>query len=599
MAMAELTPGTRRTVGRYQLEGELGRGSMGVVYRALDPTLGRPIALKTILVDHLGSETRASFERRFLAEARIAARLSHPGIVVVHDFGRDPKSGLLFIALECLSGETLAHKLAQGTLPAWRDALRIVGRVAAALHHAHQQGVVHRDVKPANVMILPSGEPKIMDFGIAHAEQVGAETESGGTPLYMSPEQALGEAVDGRSDLFSLGAIAYALLTGRPPFRGDSVRAILARVAYRHPSWPSELVSGLPKDVDRMVARAMMKAPADRYQSGLELAGDIDDVLAGQPPSHCAGFAAPERGSGTIPSSASGVLEEVEDLPLEELEKSVAWPPRMARRRERVSQSRVPVLLGTLALALAAYLYGNPEPIEYWRLTLRPVVRSVWASWIARPSRQLPEVVAPLPTSSPGVGETPAPAPAQAGPTPNQVATAPEGVEAALETSGSRGLSQTQQASPLASPPAADAEAGSPAVQGGGAPPSPRAEPVPAGQPSSSPSPPAPGPAPSARLGVEFEHRLKAGTLRLWVDGEPKLTQKLSSKVQRRVLVFETRKGRVAKQLALTPGTHEIRARVDWGGHTTTGRLRGRFARGQTRLLDIELKDGALRMTWR
>src|SRR3990172_1419523 len=228
--MTEPTPGPRRTVGRYQIEAELGRGSMGVVYRALDPTLGRPVALKTILVDHLVSETRSDFERRFLAEARIAARLSHPGIVVVHDFGRDAKSGLLFIALECLTGETLAHKLAQGTLPAWRDALRIVGRVAVALHHAHQQGVVHRDVKPANVMILPSGEPKIMDFGIAHAEQVGAEVESGGTPLYMSPEQALGGAVDGRSDLFSLGAIAYALLTGRPPFRGDSVRAILARV---------------------------------------------------------------------------------------------------------------------------------------------------------------------------------------------------------------------------------------------------------------------------------------------------------------------------------------------------------------------------------
>jgi serine/threonine-protein kinase len=585
---------------------------MGVVYRAFDPTLGRPIALKTILVDHLVSETRSGFERRFLAEARIAARLSHPGIVVVHDFGRDAASGLLFIALECLAGETLAHKLDQGRLPAWRDALRIVGRVAAALHHAHEHGVVHRDVKPANIMIRPSGEPKIMDFGIAHAEQgPGGGTELGGTPLYMSPEQALGEAVDGRTDLFSLGAIAYALLTGRPPFRGDSVRGILARVAYRQPPWPSELVPTLPKDVDRIVARAMVKAPAERYRNGLELAEDVDDVLAGQPPRHCKGFTPPERGSGTILSKGSGAPGDLEDLPLEELEESLPWPPRTAPPRQRVPRSRRAALLGALALALAAYLYSDPEPIEYWRGTLAPIARSVWALRTTGPSTELPEIAPPTPIPPAAMEETPASLPPGEGPSQDEaVVVTPSDVrDTTREPSASTGPNQTTESSPslqTAATPPADPEVvvapaslpGGPVVQPGAAPPSPVAEPAPAPppQPSSTPTPPSVAP---ARLGVEFEHGLKSGTLRLWVDGAPKLTQKLSSKVQRKALVFETRRGRVEKQLVLPPGSHEIRAQVDWGGNTSTGRLRARFAQGQTRLLGIELKDGALRMAWR
>ena len=563
---------------------------MGVVYRALDPTLGRPVALKTILVDHLVSETRSDFERRFLAEARIAARLSHPGIVVVHDFGRDAKSGLLFIALECLTGETLAHKLAQGTLPAWRDALRIVGRVAAALHHAHQQGVVHRDVKPANVMILASGEPKIMDFGIAHAEQVGAETESGGTPLYMSPEQALGGAVDGRSDLFSLGAIAYALLTGRPPFRGDSVRAILARVAYRQPTWPSEVVSGLPKDVDRMVARAMMKAPADRYQSGLALAEDIDDVLADQPPRHCKGFAPPERGSGTLLSKASGAREEVEDLPLEELEASLVWPPPRPPARKRGSASRLGALLASLALAVSAYLYTHPEAIEYWRAALPPVVRSAWTWWAATwgAERRAPAKPEPIfssgfeePAASPSTGEGQGSGPVAA---PSEVA------ETSPEPTASAAAEPATTPSPAATSDPEGATAPLP-IQ-------------PTASPGAAPGPTRPTSSPvaavrSARLGVEFEHQLKSGTLRLWVDGALRLTQKLSSKVQRKALLFETRKGRVQWQIALPPGTHEIRARVDWGGSSSTGRLQARLGEGERRLLGMELKDGRLRMAWR
>src|SRR5688572_11159369 len=160
-----------KKIARYEIRAELGRGMMGVVYEAFDPDLDRTIALKTIQLAFAASdEEREVFEKRFFAEARAAARLSHPGIVVVHDVGRDPDTGTLYIALERLQGRTLADVIRNDAPVPWREALRLVGTVAEVLHHAHGQGVVHRDVKPANIMVLPTGEPKIMDFGIAKVE---------------------------------------------------------------------------------------------------------------------------------------------------------------------------------------------------------------------------------------------------------------------------------------------------------------------------------------------------------------------------------------------------------------------------------------------
>src|SRR5262249_37384170 len=247
-------------IGRYEVRKELGRGTMGVVYEAYDPALGRVIALKTIQAPLAASRAeREEYERRFLAEARTAARLSHSGIGVVHDVARGSEhEELLYIALEYLHGRTLAEVAAAGPMP-WREALRLVGRVAQALHYAHAQGVVHRDVKPANIMVLDSGEPKIMDFGIAKLDSA-ALTSTGqffGTPLFMSPEQALGQPVDARTDLFSLGSVASLLLCGQPPFQADSVPAILTRVAYQPPRPLRELAPEVPPEVEYVVARAM------------------------------------------------------------------------------------------------------------------------------------------------------------------------------------------------------------------------------------------------------------------------------------------------------------------------------------------------------
>jgi hypothetical protein len=226
------------------------------------------------------------FERRFLAEARAAARLAHPNIVVVHDVGRDPATHTLFIAFEHLRGRTLAELAKDGPLE-WREAVRIAAQVAKALHHAHCEGIVHRDVKPANVMLLASGETKVMDFGIAKlpAERLTSTGQFFGTPSYMSPEQASAEPLDGRSDVFSLAAVLYLLLTGRSAFEADSVPATLTRVLFRDPPSVSSLITGLPAAVDRVLARALAKRPADRYPDAQAFALDLEAILAGRAPS--------------------------------------------------------------------------------------------------------------------------------------------------------------------------------------------------------------------------------------------------------------------------------------------------------------------------
>ncbi len=283
-----MTAEPRTTIGRYEIVREIARGGMGVVYEARDPVLERTVALKVV---QPATESGRPFEERFLAEARIAAGLQHPGIVVVHDVGRDDASGALFIALELLRGRTLADLAAAGPVD-WRAVLQVVVQVARALHHAHLHGIVHRDVKPANVVVLPTGEAKVMDFGIARLETARQRlTTTGefiGTPLYTAPEQAKTEEVDGRADVFSLASVAYTLLTGRAAFSAPTIPGIVHRVVYEEPDPASSFVAGLPADVERVLARALEKDPARRYPTAAALAEDAEDVLAGRPPRHAA-----------------------------------------------------------------------------------------------------------------------------------------------------------------------------------------------------------------------------------------------------------------------------------------------------------------------
>jgi serine/threonine protein kinase len=292
-----------KTIGRYEIREELGRGMMGVVYRAEDPLLGRDVAVKTIrLAPDVPEAERHEFEQRFFAEARAAARLSHPGIVVVYDVGRDTESGQLFMALEYLKGSTLETLLRESGAFDWRIALRLGISLAQALHHAHSAGIVHRDVKPANIMVLESG-PKIMDFGIAKLPAAPGQTagQIAGSPSYMCPERAMGGATDLRGDLFGLGAVLYEVLTGARAFSGDSVGDILTKVAYENPIPPSRIVSRIPADMDRVVRRALAKNRADRYPSGHALADDLRDVLDGEKPRHLQGWVDSSNAPVTLP----------------------------------------------------------------------------------------------------------------------------------------------------------------------------------------------------------------------------------------------------------------------------------------------------------
>ena len=249
---------------------------MGVVYEAFDPELDRTVALKSIQLTFAASpEQQDAFDQRFLAEARAAAGLAHPAVVMVHDVGRDPGTGRPFIAFERLRGRPLDDLVREdGPLP-WRRALEVAAQVARALHLAHERGIVHRDIKPANIMVLDDGQPKILDFGIAKlpASELTSTGQFMGTPSYVSPEQLATQPLDGRSDLFSLGAVLYFMLTGRVAFDGGSIPATLALVTFRDPEPPSRTTPGLPPAVDQLIARALAKSPQDRHASALELRG--------------------------------------------------------------------------------------------------------------------------------------------------------------------------------------------------------------------------------------------------------------------------------------------------------------------------------------
>jgi serine/threonine-protein kinase len=268
-----------KKIGRYKIVDELGRGAMGVVYRAEDPALDRTVALKTIILSD-EAEGRADYAKRFFLEAKAAGKLTHPNIVTTFDFGEE--DGLAYMAMELLEGTELRERLKNGALPP-AEAMEIAAQIAEGLAFAHERGVVHRDIKPGNIMLPERGQAKIMDFGIARMRAADHKTSTGmvlGTPKYMSPEQIVGTPVDHRSDIFSLGIVLYEMLTGVRLFSGDDVAQIAHNVTQVEPEPPTRLDPTLPSMLDFVVARALKKDPAVRYQDARELAADLATCLA-------------------------------------------------------------------------------------------------------------------------------------------------------------------------------------------------------------------------------------------------------------------------------------------------------------------------------
>jgi len=266
-----------KTLGRYRILGELGRGAMGVVYRAVDPVIEREVALKTLHAD-LPEDVAGEVRVRFLREARSAGRLNHPNIVTIFDVGED--GGAAYIAMELLEGPSLQQMLKERQPVAFHIAADIIAQVADALHHAHQYSIVHRDVKPANVVVSRSGRAKLTDFGVAYvpASDVTQHGSALGSPRYMAPEQVLGQPIDRRADVFSLGVVLYEVLTRRNPFEwpGDTtVFALMQRIAGEpHPPL-RQIDAAIPAGFDRIMDRALAKRPQDRYQSAGEFAADL------------------------------------------------------------------------------------------------------------------------------------------------------------------------------------------------------------------------------------------------------------------------------------------------------------------------------------
>ncbi len=476
---------------------------MGVVYRAVDPELHRTVALKTVrLAWAISDEDREVFEKRFLNEARVAAGLSHPGIVVVHDVGRDAASGTVFIALEFLEGRTLAELMAQNVPLEWREALRLTAKVADALHHAHEKGIVHRDVKPANIMVLPTGEPKIMDFGIAKlpTAQLTAAGEFFGTPSYMSPEQAGAGAVDGRSDLFSLGAVLYLLLTGRRAFDASNVTAILARVAAADPVPPTHVVPELPPAADYLVARALAKKPSDRFPNGRAFSEDMSDILAGRQPRHRAGWREPPQSEGTFSAELIPLPPETGDLRSSPPVKA----PTLAGRAPTLRRDggRMPLLLGAAAsLVLGALLlYARRDP-----------------------SASQPPGAPPTTAARKASEEAP-----------REPAAAP-----AAETDQRSALDRLL----------------------------PRLFQRP------------------AKLDLRFEHSLKDGTLRVFVDDKLVAERELQAQVTKKIVIYKKRREVVEETLSVDPGERVVKLQVASGNDVYTSRIKGRFEEGGARRL--------------
>ena len=266
---------------RYRVEARIGSGGMAEVYRGFDPVLNRTVAIKILLPQFARD---ASFVDRFRREAQAAARINHPNIVGVYDHGASGDTQ--WIVMEFIEGRTLHEFLSGGRRPTPVQSCEIAERLCEALTAAHSRGVIHRDIKPGNVMVTRDGTVKLMDLGIARMT-AGAETAPQtsavlGTAAYMSPEQAQGQQVDARTDIYSLGAVLYEMLTGRPPFMGESPVAIAYKQVNESPEPPSQINADVPPRLDSVVMRALSKNPANRYQTPKEFAQDLARVRNGQ-----------------------------------------------------------------------------------------------------------------------------------------------------------------------------------------------------------------------------------------------------------------------------------------------------------------------------
>jgi len=266
-------------IGKYEIIDLLGKGAMGIVYKALDPDIDREVAIKTIRFDLISDdEEKNELMQRFIREARAAGKLVHPNIITIHDVGKE--KDMTYIVMQCIEGPSLQNWIISKKKLSAPDIINLMLALCDALNFAHQKGIVHRDIKPANILLDNSGKPHICDFGVAHVE-MSTITQTGatiGTPSYMSPEQVMGKKIDKRSDIFSLGAILYELLTGRRPFEGESITTVIYKILNEEAVPLTQVRKGLPQEFEQIMKKALAKNPDNRYGSCAEMAADLKKI---------------------------------------------------------------------------------------------------------------------------------------------------------------------------------------------------------------------------------------------------------------------------------------------------------------------------------
>jgi tRNA A-37 threonylcarbamoyl transferase component Bud32 len=566
---------TSQRFGRYEILSELGRGAMGVVYKARDPKINRIVAVKTISMAGQSAEEESEYRERFFREAEAAGRLSHPGIVTIFDVGEEAETRAPYIVMEFVGGESLDKLLAKDdrklAVPA---ALQLARELADALDCAHRLGVVHRDLKPANILMTEDGHAKIADFGVAKLN-LANHTLAGralGTPAYMSPEQLNGEAVDGRSDLFSLGVILYTVLTGHRPFQGNSAITVSFKVVNRDPIPATLLDTELPAGLDHIIERAMAKDPTDRYQRGAEMVLDIQNLQAGQKrgskakeaSSPATGAAAPTvKVDPGPPVIAPPVPRQPAPVPVIAAKpQPVARPATLSKegleKLRKASFAGVLALAGLFILGLWVISFGPPGVRPRAAEPVRPVSvkatapRSAPATSVAALSDTpplriariavTPVAVAPVtkksPKPRPPRRASPPPATVaraslpQVSPVITPVVTPPISFSASSAISRSALLAASPSASAALSPPASSAVF---------------------------------APVSTAPLEIEVDHRFDVAHLSIWVDGSLTYTRVLEGTHKKRLGVFHYVQGHEIHVMPVSSGKHRLRVRVTSG----------------------------------
>ncbi|MGH9364984.1 MAG: serine/threonine-protein kinase [Thermoanaerobaculia bacterium] len=391
--MNRLGPGSK--LGRFEISGLLGEGAMGSVFLAHDPRIERPVAIKTLRHEALGSERAAEIESRFLREAKLAGRLQHPNIVTIYEVGED--GGVFFIAMEYVDGQSLTRWISSRPDFSLTERVDVVRQVVLALEHAHGRGVLHRDIKPGNILLTKERRVKVADFGIGKLlAATGDLTRTGqmlGSPAYMSPEQIRGEKLDGRSDFFSLGVVFYELLTGSRPFPGDSITTLVYQILHTEPRDPLELRADLPGSTRgvfaRLLAKSAQKRPADAGEFLREIR-KIETELSDAEQTHALVVPMPSRGASAIPPGVENSKAST----------AAGAPPGAARPAPRPFRPTVLLAAAALLVALAALILlwrSTGQRAESVGSATEPLAAP---TQVPAPATAVPAAEAPAPTSA-------------------------------------------------------------------------------------------------------------------------------------------------------------------------------------------------------